>query len=64
MQLYIGIPVLIAESLIELGRLDAGLILWPQLDFFIQCKVQESYEEKERARTGIGRDDAGHHGLS
>ncbi|KAF2676298.1 hypothetical protein K458DRAFT_410522 [Lentithecium fluviatile CBS 122367] len=39
--LSICIIVLIIGSLIELAKLDAEPTLWPALDFFTQCKVQD-----------------------
>jgi hypothetical protein len=39
--LLICIVVLIIGSLIELAKLDAEPTLWPSLDFYTQCKVQD-----------------------
>jgi hypothetical protein len=39
--LLICIVVLIIGSLLELAKLDAEPTLWPSLDFYTQCKVQD-----------------------
>lgn len=41
MTLLICIIVLVIGSLIELAKLDAEPTLWPSLDFYTQCKVQD-----------------------